>query len=103
MESTVTMPLHEFLEMRDKIKEQENIINQVLSSGEQYTIDHYKYSVINPDEATKMLISASKNEQEYKSLLRVVLSKSIPTRSNEKTVIDLFKHDERFKDWGYRL
>lgn len=95
IESSVTLPLLDFLEMRDIITSQEKIIGEVLSTGEQYTLNNITYTVVNPDKATKDLIESHRKYQEYKSILSMVLNKRTP---DDKIILDYFKHDERFKD-----
>lgn len=107
-QSTVTMPLSEFLRLKETIEEYQKVIRDHLSKGEEIIIESYyshyfnqpTYTVLEASEQTKVIAKANRESMHYKHTLNMVLNKKLPTFINPsaRTVRDLFKHDEKIKN-----
>ncbi len=103
MKGKVTIELSEYFDLKEKIDEQNKIINEYLKSGKTIVVRDqwlfsYKYTAINADQA---IIDNNKSLEdklkEHADLMDKVMDIKLPMFSWFNKVGDLFNHYDRIK------
>lgn len=105
-QSTVTIPLKEFLDLKGENERLQKLISEHIEKGSEIIVQSSfyfgatRYYALNPTETTRKLSESQIDQHDYRVAVKIILNKKLPTfiHPGASTVRDLFKHDERIKD-----